>query len=259
VSATLRGRHALVTGAARGIGASVAQALAKEGARLTLLGRDRAALKRQAALLPASASAQVVVGDVTDETALAAALKRAVRGLGPIEILVNNAGAASSRPFARMDRTLWDTLIGVNLTGTFLCCLHTVPAMVEAGWGRVVNIASTAGLTGARYVAAYSAAKHGVVGLTRSLAAEYARSGVTINAVCPGYTQSQLVEDAINNIVARTGRSADDARSVLAARNPNRRLVQPQEVAALVAWLCRPEAAAVNGQAIVVAGGEARG
>ncbi len=259
MSKALRGRHALVTGAARGIGAAVAQVLAADGARVTLLGRHAAALKNAAANLPRATESQVVVATITDAKALAAAFIRAERTFGPIEILVNNAGAAQSQPFARLDEAAWDALLDVNLNGTFRCCRAALPQMVEAGWGRVVNIASTAGLTGAPYVSAYTAAKHGVIGLTRSLAAEFARSGVTINAVCPGYTESQLVDDAIQNIVARTGRSADEARSVLAARNPIGRLIRPAEVASLVGWLCRPEASAISGQAIVVAGGEARG
>jgi NAD(P)-dependent dehydrogenase (short-subunit alcohol dehydrogenase family) len=259
VSKPLRGRHALVTGAARGIGAAIARALATAGARVTLLGRKAATLRAQLTALPRGAEAQAVAADVTDAAALANAFKRAQRAFGPVELLINNAGAAQSQPFARTGEEMWDALIDVNLKGTFLCCRALLPAMVEAGWGRIVNVASTAGLTGAGYVSAYSAAKHGVVGLTRSLAAEFARSGVTINAVCPGYTESQLVDDAIRNIVARTGRSASEARSVLAARNPIGRLIKPEEVAALVAWLCRPEASGVSGQAIVVAGGEPRG
>jgi NAD(P)-dependent dehydrogenase (short-subunit alcohol dehydrogenase family) len=255
----LHGRHALVTGGGHGIGAAIAAALARDGARVTLLGRDARLLRREVAALREKAEAASVVADVTDAAAVAVAFAAAEAKFGPVAILINNAGTAQSRPFVRTDDEFWESTLRVNLTGTFQCCRQALPPMVEAGWGRIVNIASTVGLTGAAYVTAYSAAKHGVIGLTRSLAAEYARSGVTVNAVCPGFTRSHLVDEAVANIVARTGRAEADARAVLAERNPMGRLVEPAEVAGTVAWLCRPDASGVSGQAIVVAGGEARG
>jgi NAD(P)-dependent dehydrogenase (short-subunit alcohol dehydrogenase family) len=156
----------------------------------------------------------------------------------------------------KTDETLWQQMLAVNLTGTFHCTQAALPAMLESGWGRIVNVASTAGLIGYGYVSAYCAAKHGVIGLTRSLALEVASKGVTVNAVCPGYTETDIVREAVANIVAKTGRSEEQALSELASRNPQKRLVQPQEVASAVAWLCLPGSGAMNGQALAVAGGE---
>jgi NAD(P)-dependent dehydrogenase (short-subunit alcohol dehydrogenase family) len=189
---------------------------------------------------------------VTDADGVAAAFARA----GAVDILVNNAGQAASAPFGRTDAALWQRMLDVNLTGAYHCTQAALPGMLDAGWGRVVNVASTAGLTGYRYVAAYCAAKHGLVGLTRALALEVASRGVTVNAVCPGFTDTDIVADAVANIVRKTGRTAIEARAQLAAANPQGRLVQPDEVAHAVAWLCMPGAAALNGQAIAVAGGE---
>jgi len=247
---TLQGKHAVVTGASRGIGLAIARALRAQGARVTLMAREADALGAAAAELGGDAAWEAV--DVTDADAVAAAFARA----GAVDILVNNAGQAASAPFGRTDAALWQRMLDVNLTGAYHCIQAALPAMVDAGWGRVVNVASTAGLTGYRYVAAYCAAKHGLVGLTRALALEVASRGVTVNAVCPGFTDTDIVADAVANIVRKTGRTADQARAELAAANPQGRLVQPDEVAHAVAWLCMPGAAAMNGQAVAVAGGE---
>jgi NAD(P)-dependent dehydrogenase (short-subunit alcohol dehydrogenase family) len=247
---TLQGKHAVVTGASRGIGLAIARALMAQGARITLMARDAQALEAAAAELGGDTAWQTV--DVTDAEGVAAAFARA----GAVDILVNNAGQAASAPFGRTDAALWQRMLDVNLTGAYHCIQAALPAMLDAGWGRVVNVASTAGLTGYRYVAAYCAAKHGLVGLTRALALEVASRGVTVNAVCPGFTDTDIVADAVANIVRKTGRTADQARAELAAANPQGRLVQPDEVAHAVAWLCMPGAAAMNGQAIAVAGGE---
>ena len=242
----LEGKHALVTGGSRGIGLAVAKALLAEGARVTIAGRDTATLANcdfPGAKLPM---------DVADPDSVAAAFAAA----GPVDILVNNAGQAASSPFHRTDAETWQRMLDVNLSGTFHCTRAALPGMVEAGWGRVVNVASTAGLTGYRYVAAYCAAKHGVIGLTRALALEVATRGVTVNAVCPGFTETDIVKDAVNNIMAKTGRSEEQARAELAAGNPQQRLIQPEEVASAVLWLCLPTSSSMNGQAIAVAGGE---
>ncbi len=208
---SLSGRHALVTGAARGIGAEIARTLAAEGAVLTLLGRDREALQRVADALPAAASHRVVAADVADPAAVQQAFAQARAALGPLAILVNNAGAAESAPFLKTSFELWQRMLSVNLTGSFLCTQAALPDMLEAGWGRIVNIASTAGQKGYAYVAAYTAAKHGVIGLTRSLALEVARKGVTVNAVCPGYTDTDILRNSVANVVGKTGRSEADA------------------------------------------------
>lgn len=253
--AFLQGRHAVVTGAGRGIGAAIAASLAVRGARLTLLGRQRGPLEALCASLPGGPHG-TAIADVTDPAQVQSAFGEARSTRGPVAILVNNAGVAESAPFARTSLELWQRMLAVNLTGPFLCTQAALPDMLAAGWGRVVNIASTAGQKGYAYVSAYAAAKHGVIGLTRSLALEVARRGVTVNAVCPGYTDTDLLRASVENIAERTGRGADAARAELAAANPQRRLVQPAEVADAVLWLCGDAAGAINGQSISVSGGE---
>lgn len=244
----MKGRHALITGAGRGIGAAIARRLAAEGADLTLLGRQPEPLQQLAAEL----GAQYRVCDVSD----AAAVNAVFAALPPVHILVNNAGQALSQPLERTDDELWQQMLAVNLTGSFLCLRAALPGMKSTGWGRVINIASTAAQRGYAYVAAYCAAKHGVLGLTRAAALELAGKNITVNAVCPGFTETDLLQASVDNIVDRTGRSPEQARAELAKGNPQGRLIQPEEVAATVAWLCSEGAASINGQAISVSGGE---
>lgn len=249
---SLAGKHVVVTGGGRGIGAAIAARLAAMGAGLTLMGRDETVLAATAE--PLRAATRTV--DVTDAASVEAAFAAAVEDRGAIDILVNNAGAAESAPFHRTDLDLWRAMLDVNLTGVYLCTRQALPGMIEAGDGRVINIASSAGLVGYGYVTAYCAAKHGVIGLTRALAQETAKKGVTVNAVCPGYTETDMVERSVANIVEKTGGSEDEARAQLAIHNPQGRLIQPTEVADAVAWLALPGSASITGQSIVVAGGE---
>ncbi|MDB5935755.1 MAG: uncharacterized protein JWQ01_3099 [Massilia sp.] len=252
----IAGKHALVTGGARGIGAAIARHLLEAGARVSLVGRSQSALAAAVTELRGSGEVDGFSADVAQGESVKRAFDQARERFGRIDILVNNAGQAASAPFLKTDDAIWQQMLAVNLTGTFLCTREALPDMLAAKWGRVVNVASTAGLTGYSYVAAYCAAKHGVIGLTRSLALEVAAKGVTVNAVCPGYTETDMVNDAVANIVARTGRSEAQAHAELASGNPQKRLVQPDEVAGTVLWLCLPASGAMNGQSLAVAGGE---
>jgi len=247
------GRHALITGGGTGIGAAIAARLSEMGARITVVGRRPEPLEEVADGLD---GAQPVPFDVTDEAAVEEGLKTATERFGPVDVLINNAGAADSSPFTRTTPDAWRAMLDVNLTGAFLMSRAVLPGMVERGWGRIVSIASTAGLKGYVYVAAYCAAKHGVIGMTRSLALEVAQKGVTVNAVCPGYTETELLSESVENIVDKTGVSEDEARAQLLESNPQGRFVSPEEVAEAATWLMSSNAGAITGQAIVVAGGE---
>ena len=256
-------RHVWITGAGRGIGAAIAHAFAREGAALSLSGRNLQTLESQAAELRKAfpgVKLHLSVMDLSDPSSVEAAHRANHVALGPVTVLVNNAGQALSQPFAKTDLQLWQQMLNVNLTGTYLCIQAALPDLLaESAKGhtaRIVNIASTAGLKGFAYVSAYAAAKHGVIGLTRSLALELARKGVTVNAVCPGFTETDIVRESLANIVAKTGQTEAQARDALVAHNPQKKMIQPDEVAQAVMWLCSEAAASVNGQSIAVDGGE---
>jgi NAD(P)-dependent dehydrogenase (short-subunit alcohol dehydrogenase family) len=255
---TLDGQHALITGGGTGIGAVIAKVLADAGAAVSIAGRRRAPLHAVAARLP---RAKVIVADVTSESNCEAMVAAARKAYGPIDIIIANAGAAESAPFNKLDLAHWQRMIDVNLTGAFLTVKAAIADVSRVRSndhkdGRIVFIASTAGLKGYRYVAAYCAAKHGLVGLTRALSIELAQKNVTVNAVCPGFTDTPLLEASVAAISVKTGRSADEAKAELTRNNPQGRLVTPEEVAQTVLWLCSSAASAITGQAISVSGGE---
>jgi len=252
----LAGKHALVTGASRGIGAVISAALIAQGMRVSLLGRDAQALGSVSEGLGGPSHALPLSGEVGNAASVQTAFAKARAAFGPIEVLINNAGQAGSAKFTDTDEALWNRLIAVNLTGTYLCTRQAVPDMLQCGFGRIVNVASIAGLRGAAYISAYVASKHAVIGLTRSLALEYATRNITVNAVCPGYVDTDIVKNAISNIRNKTGRNESEALAALLATNPQRRLIEPEEVADSVLWLCRPGSESVTGQSIVLAGGE---
>ena len=257
---TIAGEAALVTGAGSGIGRAVALALARRGARLALVGRDAKKLEATRALVAAKGGdAAAFPADVTDEALVARAVDGAAEKLGSLTIVVNDAGRAASAPVGKTTLAVWSDLLAVNLTGTFLVTRAALPHLLRAGRGRIVNVASVAGLRGYPYVAAYCAAKHGVVGFTRALAVELASKNVTVNAVCPGYVDTEMTAETIRNVVEKTGRSPAEARAALEAMSPQKRLFTPEEVAAAVVALCLPEARGVSGQAIAVCGGEVAG
>jgi 3-hydroxybutyrate dehydrogenase len=244
--------HALVTGGGRGIGREIASALVHAGLTVTVLGRNRAKLDEAVA---AGAAHFAGVADVADQAAVSAAVAEAA-ARQPIDILIANAGIAESAPFARSDAALFRRMMDVNFMGVVYAAQAVLPAMKERPYGRIVAIASTAGLKGYAYVSAYSAAKHAVVGLVRSLALEFASTRITVNAVCPGFTDTDLLTGSIDTIMKKTGRSHEQAVAELARHNPQGRLVTPAEVANTVLWLCGEGAGAITGQAIAVAGGE---
>lgn len=253
----LEGRHALITGAGRGIGASIARRLASLGARVSLCGRTAATLERMSGEL-SGGGAQVAhfIADISVREQVEAVVAGARGAFGRIDILINNAGQAASAPVTQRNDALWNQMLAVNLSGTYYGIQAVLPEMIKNDFGRIVNIASTAGLTGYAYVAAYCAAKHGVVGLTRAVAREVATRNITVNAVCPGYTDTDIVHESARKIAAVTRRSEAEAVQTLARSNPQGRLVQPDEVANAVAWLVQPGSDSVTGQSIVVAGGE---
>jgi len=256
VNGMLEGRGAVVTGGGRGIGAAVARALATAGARIVVAARTADEVEAVArGIADAGGEAWAAQVDVSDPNSVDA-LAEAVRDrTGEVEILVNSAGIAHSAPLARQTLEEWEQIFAVNVTGTFLVTKAFLPAMMERGRGRVVNVASVAGLAGAKYIAAYAASKHAVVGFTRSVAAEAAPRGVTVNAVCPGYVDTGMTDRSVERIMERAGLSEPEARAAILATSPQRRLIDPDEVARAVTWLCEDAARGVNGQTIVIDGG----
>ena len=248
----------IVTGGGRGIGAAIAESLARLGASISLIGRNAESLQATADRIIREHGVKVATApaDVADESAIRNAISTLKDAQGAATILVNNAGVAQSAPFLKSDAAFWRKVLDVDLMGAVYCTQAVLPDMLESKWGRVINIASIAGVKGYAYIATYCAAKHAMIGLTRALAMETARTGVTVNAMCPGYTDTDMTAQSIANIIKKTGRSREETIASLVAQNPQGRLIQPAEVADAVAWLCGDNASSVTGQSIMIAGGE---
>lgn len=247
-----------MTGGGRGIGAAIAMSLAAIGARVTIMGRTASDLHAHVDRMTSAApiEAQGIVCDVTQPESIDTAFGMALDSFGTPYALINNAGQGFSSSFADTAISEWDYSLRLNLTGVFMCTQHVLPSMIEAKEGRIINVVSTAGLKGYAYTAAYCAAKHGAIGLTRSLAVETAKNGITVNAVCPGYTDTEMTKHTISDLAEARGISKEDALAMLVRPIPRKQLTQPIEVANAVTWLCSPDASAITGQSIVVAGGE---
>ncbi len=255
-SIDLSGRAAVVTGGGRGIGAAVARALAAAGARVVVAARSATEIERIAEELIADGHAALAIPcDVTDPESVGRLAREAEAAVGIVDILVNNAGVASSAKLESLDLAEWNRLLAVNATGTFLCTRALLGGMVANGWGRVINIASVAGRAGAAYISGYAASKHAVVGFTRSIAAEVAARGVTVNALCPGFVATPMTDESVACIVAKTGLSAAEARQKVVTMNPQGRLIEAEEVAFVALALCDSRAGGINGQAIAIDGG----
>ena len=247
-------KHVLITGAGRGIGAAISRRFAGSGYRVSLLGRDQSLLEQQAKQLGEAVAP--LVCDITDPNKVALGFESAVNNFGSIDVLVNNAGAASTAPFLKTSAEKLQAMLDVNYLGACYCIQQVLPSMLERNSGRIINIGSTSSVKGYAYVSGYSAAKHALMGMTRSLALEIGKSKVTINTVCPGFTETDIVGDAIKNIVLKTGRTEQQAIDELTRHNPQNRFVQPAEVAEQVYYLAEHAPISVNGQAIMLDGGE---
>jgi NAD(P)-dependent dehydrogenase (short-subunit alcohol dehydrogenase family) len=253
----LANRIALITGGGRGIGRAVAFAFAREGARIAVVARTEKEVARVAEEIRDECRVETMhaICDVSDKESIARAFVEVESGLGVVDILVNNAGIAESAPLVKTSDELWQRHLAINLSGTFYCLRAALPAMIERGWGRIINVASIAGKTGAPYISAYAASKHGVLGLTRTAALEVATKGVTVNAICPGYVDTDMTTRALETIEARTGKSAADSLEAIKRMSPQNRLVTPEEIAALALLLASQEGRGINGQAINIDGG----
>jgi len=246
-------RHAMITGAGTGIGEAISRQLHTEGYRVTLVGRRIEPLETLSASL--GERSRAVTGDVTDRPGMAAAFSAARKRFGNIEILVNCAGMAPTAPFHRVDFADWQRTMDVNVNGVFHCSQIALETMLDKGWGRIINIGSVASLRGFPYVSGYCASKHAVLGITRALALEVATQGITVNAICPGYVDTDIVREAISGIVTKTGRTEGEAMQHFTESNPQGRLVDASEVASAVSWLCSDGAGSVTGQAVAIDGG----
>ena len=253
---SLEGRGVVVTGGGRGIGRAVARRLAESGAAVVVSARSTEEIEDAAEELRADGlQAHAVRCDVANEASVAAMAEEAIERLGTVDILVNNAGIALSNPVKRLPLEEWNQIIAVNATGTFLCTRAFLPGMVDRGWGRIINVASVAGLRGARYIAAYTASKHAQVGFTRALAMEVAGNGITANAICPGYVDTPMTEYSVANIVEKTGVSAEEALERILSLSPQKRLIRPEEIAHVALMLCGDDGEGINGETIVLDGG----
>lgn len=249
----IKGKHLLVTGGGSGVGAKIATTFANAGAKVTIVGRRLCALQEVA---DESVNIFPVVGDVGDEASLNEAFKAARHHQGPIDIVIANAGATDTAPFERTSLAQWERTLAVNLTGTFLTFQNAYEDMKPSGKGRMIAVASTAGQKGYSYVSPYCAAKHGVIGLVKSLALEAARCDITVNAICPGFIETPMLEKSVANIMEKTGRNEEEARKSLYSGNPQKRFIQVEEIAAMALWLCAPGSESITGQALSISGGE---
>lgn len=245
--------HIVITGGGQGIGAAIADKLDESDCKISLMARSADKLRAKCKDLK---NAQAIPLDVTDSAEVSKAFASARATFGPVDVLINNAGMATSAPLERTSDERWQQVLDVNLNGAFFCTREVIKDMRERNWGRIITISSVAGLMGAPYISAYCAAKHGVIGMTRALAHELAKTRITVNAICPGYTNTDMLEAAINNITGKTDRNREQAIDYLKSTNPQHRFVEPEEVAATVAWLCQPGSESVTGQSIALSGGE---